>query len=210
MLKLMFEGFETITRNYSQAGQDVFVLMCLNGKRDGTFLDLGCGHPIQINNTYLLESEFGWYGLSVDSNYDLVSLYPNSRKSLSEVVDATKIDFDSVLYKYESNHIDYLSLDLEPASVTLSALKNIPLDKLEFSVITFEHDMYRFGGNFRDESRQIFSHFGYKIICSDVRFQNNIYEDWYFNPKYIKYEDVKVLECENQEWEDILFKQISH
>ena len=55
-LKLPFFGFENLNENYSQAAQDLFVLSCLSGKTNGTFLDLGCSHPTNINNTFLLES----------------------------------------------------------------------------------------------------------------------------------------------------------
>ena len=51
---------------YSQIGQDKLVLKYLKNKKNGTFVDIGCGFPKHINNTYLLESEFNWYGISVD------------------------------------------------------------------------------------------------------------------------------------------------
>ena len=85
-------------------------------------------------------------------------------------------------------------------------LKNIPFDKVEFSLITFEHDSYRFGDSYRDESREIFEKNGYKLICADVSNDNCVYEDWYYNPKYINYEDIKELESKNEEWDKILFK----
>lgn len=50
----------------SQAGQDLFVAAITNGKRQGTWLELGAGHPFGYNNTWLLESQLGWSGFSVD------------------------------------------------------------------------------------------------------------------------------------------------
>ena len=38
-----------------QAQQDKFVLNVLNEKKNGYFLEIGSNHPININNTYLLE-----------------------------------------------------------------------------------------------------------------------------------------------------------
>lgn len=133
-IKIKFTGHQEINHNYSQSGQDLFVLMCLNGKKNGTFLDLGCNHPTSINNTYLLESKFNWKGISVDIEESLVSLF-TQRKTKAFVKDATTINFEEVMSHYDSNHIDYLSLDLEPSDITLKALKNIPFDKVEFSVI---------------------------------------------------------------------------
>lgn len=204
-LKIKFEGYDTFDENNSQAAQDLFVLMCLNGKKNGSFLDLGCNDPIQISNTYLLESKFDWNGVGMDIDSNHIAKYDNIRKCKAYVQDATQINFDEVLKNYDSNHIDYLSLDLEPADVTLECLKKIPFDKVEFSVITFEHDSYRFGEYCRDISRMIFEGAGYVRICSDVSNVYNIYEDWYYNPKYVNYEDIKILESDRKEWSDIVY-----
>jgi hypothetical protein len=204
--KIPFNENEIVVENFSQAGQDIFVLTCLNGKKNGTFLDLGCNNPIKINNTYLLEKKFNWSGLSIDIDSNHTMLYEGIRQSSVITEDCTNIDFEKVMKYYKSSHIDYLSLDLEPASITMMCLKNIPFDKVEFSLITFEHDSYRFGNSYRDESRDIFEKNGYKLICADVSNCNCVYEDWYYNPKYINYKDIKALESQNEEWDRILFK----
>ena len=53
---------------HSQARQDEFVytiLYNLLGKQDaGYYLEIGAGEPIHINNTYVLEKNCGWQGLS--------------------------------------------------------------------------------------------------------------------------------------------------
>lgn len=50
----------------SQAGQDLFVIAMTQGKKGGSFLELGGYHPFEISNTYVLEKMFGWSGWSVD------------------------------------------------------------------------------------------------------------------------------------------------
>ena len=37
---------------YSQRGQDLFVVNILKGKKNGNFLYFGCRGPIDINKTY--------------------------------------------------------------------------------------------------------------------------------------------------------------
>jgi hypothetical protein len=204
-LKIKFEGHELIENNYSQAAQDLFVLMCLKGKRNGSFLDLGCNEPIHINNTYLLESKFGWTGISMDIDPSFVVRHKDKRTSKAIVQDATKINFDEVMKHYNSKHIDYLSLDLEPASVTLECLSSIPFDKIEFSVVTYEHDSYRFGDHCRNVSRNIFEKAGYKIIASDVCSNGCIYEDWYYNPKYVNFEDINLMTSDKADWASIVY-----
>jgi hypothetical protein len=93
-LKLPFFGFENLNGNYSQAAQDLFVLSCLSGKTNGTFLDLGCSHPTNINNTFLLEKDFNWSGLSIDIDESLTSQYPSHRNTKAIPRDCTKLDFE--------------------------------------------------------------------------------------------------------------------
>ena len=41
-----------------QAEQDKYVLNVLKHKKNGYFLEIGSNHPININNTYVLETQF--------------------------------------------------------------------------------------------------------------------------------------------------------
>ena len=54
-LRFKFTGSETIERNYSQCYQDMFVLTLLDGKTNGTYLEIGSADPYYGNNTALLE-----------------------------------------------------------------------------------------------------------------------------------------------------------
>jgi hypothetical protein len=55
-------------REYSQLGQDRFVLRLLGFARNGFFLDSGASDGISANNTYLLETEYDWRGICVEPN----------------------------------------------------------------------------------------------------------------------------------------------
>jgi len=47
----------------SQIRQDLFVISELNFKRNGFFVEFGAANGIDLSNTYLLETEFGWTGI---------------------------------------------------------------------------------------------------------------------------------------------------
>lgn len=47
----------------SQIGQDVLVTSILNGKRNGYFVEFGATNGIDLSNTHLLETHFGWNGI---------------------------------------------------------------------------------------------------------------------------------------------------
>lgn len=178
--------------SYSQSSQDLFVLKCLNNLQNGYFCELGANQPIVINNTYALESQYGWQGVSIEKDKGFEEDFNKVRKSKLICADALEVNYIEVFSEFfirmekpNNKRFHYLSLDLEPASITLECLKCIPLDKYRFSVITYEHDLYNYGTKFRDESREIFSSYGYKMIHGDVK-SNNMkdypYEDWWVDP----------------------------
>lgn len=53
--------------SYSQGGLDIVLARLPEFVRGGYFVDVGCNHPLEINNTALLEREYGWRGLSIDA-----------------------------------------------------------------------------------------------------------------------------------------------
>ena len=50
----------------SQMRQDIFVLSTLGFKRDGFFVDFGATDGVHWNNSYLMETEFGWRGICAE------------------------------------------------------------------------------------------------------------------------------------------------
>lgn len=200
-LKHKFNLSETIERNYSQAYQDMFVLSMLNGKKNGTYVEIGAMDAIFINNTYLLENQFEWKGVSFDIDQSSKDTFvSNGRKNSFVLGDALAVDFEKV---FEENNfgkqIDYLQLDIEPQIQTLNCLKKLPLDKYRFSVITYETDFYDKSAGHeesiknRDESRAFLLSHGYELIVGNVANNNpdEIFEDWYVDPTVI---DKNILE----------------
>jgi len=161
-------------KSTSQIGQDVYVLKQLQNLRGGFFVDIGAGHPEQINNTHLLEKSYGWSGISLDLGY--ADEWEEQRDTPLIVGDARKARFKTLFKKHNvPKVVDYLSMDLEPPTVTLEVLKRIPFDVYTFRVITYEHDGYRNLGTV-EPSRKLLEKHGY-ILDKTVNNQ----EDWYIN-----------------------------
>jgi hypothetical protein len=191
-LKFKFDNYHSISENYSEASQDMFVLTMLNGKKNGSYLEIGASHPIEKSNTYLLESKFGWSGVSIDIEKN--DLYESTRSNKYIVKDALDIDYLSLLKENNfPKQVDYLQLDIEPLDQTLKCLDKIPLDEYRFSVITYEHDFYTrtpdISDPIRKKSREILSSYGYKLICSNISVLSPPYEQFLPNGSktYIKY-----------------------
>jgi hypothetical protein len=191
-LRHKFSGVENIENNYSQAFQDMFALSILDGKKDGTYVEIGGDHGVIISNTYLLETQFNWNGVSFEIDPEKVNGYNSIRENKCICADALTFDYTKLFEEKKfPKQIDYLQVDIEPAWQTLNALKALPLDEYRFSVITYETDAYKDGPDFADESRKILASYGYELIVKNVSNQGNPFEDWYVDPTVV---DKKLIE----------------
>lgn len=195
----------------SQAGQDQFILSMLNKKRNGYFLEIGTHDPIYINNTYVLEKEYGWTGLMVEYDKSWESSYIQERKSKYIIQDARKVDYKDLLKKYNfPKAMDYLQIDLEVNNRstldTLELLDSTIFPEYTFSVITFEHDIYK--GDYystRMASREIFSRNGYVRVFGDVKSNGYPFEDWYVHPLHVDMDYINRIKSDvATEWKDII------
>jgi hypothetical protein len=209
-LLVPFKSSDKIKTNYSEIFQDIFVLQCLDGKKEGTFLEIGAAGPVSGNNTFLLYKDFKWKGLSVDYGWndwgdDVVITVDNQSFSKSGYIkywsdkwyeqrsnpllltNAITCDWEEIIKEhYKSNIIDYLQVDIDPAQNTYKCLENLPFNNIDFKVITYEHDAYAGGDEWRQKSRKFLESKGYVLIAGNVSKEYGLpFEDWWVNLKYI-------------------------
>ena len=61
-------------KSYSLDGEDIFIVEYFRKKNNGFYIDVGCYHPIHINNTYLLHKK-GWSGINIDIHQFSIDLF---------------------------------------------------------------------------------------------------------------------------------------
>ena len=192
-----FNGSSDIERNFSQVYQDLFVLYMNKGKRDGTYLEVGCGPAFQGSNTALLE-EFGWKGISIDKDPQYAMEHNKFRSNTTIFDDALTIDYSSLLKKHfpDKKEIDYLQLDLEPARNTFECLLSIPFDEYKFGVVTYEHDYYIDPTkSYRKKSRRYLEMMGYKLVVADVSPDGfGSFEDWWVHPDMVSESQISMFQ----------------
>jgi len=187
-LKYKFEGSDKIKENYSEAYQDIFVLTMLNGKKNGTYLELGAGNSFYGSNTALLERDFNWKGISFDLDEGFVESHTRERKNPCLLKDGTCVNYDSLLSVMEfPTEIDYLQMDCDPPDVTYKILLSIPFEKYKFATITYEHDYYCDPTkSYQEKSKKYLESFGYIRIFNNVSPDNDRpYEDWWVHPDLV-------------------------
>jgi hypothetical protein len=210
-----------------QVEQDKFVLSMLNNKKNGFFLELGSNHPINSNNTFILEKEYNWNGIMIEyDNYWLNEYKIHRPNSIHVIGDAQQINY-SLLLKTNNvpQNIDYLQIDLDvDNSSTLNTLLKIDdqlLSEYKFATITFEHDIYSsdhendIWGITRKKSREIFENRGYVLIFPDVQLPSNTsyrgkqcgaFEDWYVHPDLVDIDLINKYKTDKS----IFFKDITY
>ncbi len=165
----------------SQVGQDAFALMVA---RRQTYLDIGAGEPVRISNTKSLE-DAGWSGILCDIEHE--ARLRSERRAHAVYGDFFAQDWSDILRGFAPDgRIGYLSLDLEPPSLTLAALIALPLDQVRFDCVTMEHDLYRGNPAIRSAMRGIMRDCGYELVAPDVCIviggKPCPFEDWWIDP----------------------------
>lgn len=204
-LRLKFNGSEKIEKNYSQVGQDLFVLHMLDGKKNGTYLEVGSGRPFYGNNTFLLE-KLGWYGVGIELYEPFLEKYKFNRKNKVFGIDALTINYNQFLNEnFTTKNIDYLQLDIDPAQNTFDVLKSIPFNTYKFAVITYEHDHYQDTTSIiRTESRKYLESFGYELVVSNISpDENSPFEDWWVHPDLVDINRINNAKFLNKDVVDI-------
>lgn len=202
-LRFKFDGSQNIERSYSQILQDIFILSVLNGKRDGRFLEVGGARPFERNNTALLEQSFGWSGVSIELNSNFANEYINARKNTKVLcTDALTVNYEQLLQEeFDTEVIDYLQLDIEPAKNTFEVLLSIPFEKYKFAVITYEHDYYvDISKSYRQKSRDFLESKGYVLVVNDLSVDGvSNFEDWWVHPDLVDENILKIMEDTGEE-----------
>ena len=83
-LKKLFLYYNIYIRNFkfffknAQFGEDKKIIKLFNKNTKGTYVDVGCFHPIRQNNTYLMY-KLGWSGVNIDLNPLTIDLFNVAR-----------------------------------------------------------------------------------------------------------------------------------
>ena len=66
-------------KTYSMYGEDIIIEQFFKNKKKGFYVDIGCYHPLEGSNTYLLFKK-GWNGINADVNSLSIELFNRARE----------------------------------------------------------------------------------------------------------------------------------
>ena len=130
MLKFIKVFIKSLTHkkiSYSFGGVDLLILNIFKNQKKGYYLDIGCGHPIKNNNTYLLYKK-GWNGVNIDLDKENIDLFNSYRKrdfNVTAAVSDKEGEADLYFYHNKSalNTISKQNADFQKADI--SSIKKI-------------------------------------------------------------------------------------
>ena len=121
-LSIYLKSFTNKKFFYSFGGIDNLIQQIFKSQKKGIYIDIGCGHPIKNNNTYLLNKK-GWSGINIDLDNDNIELFkiyrPNDLNICAAISDEIK-ETDLFFYHSRSalNTIDKKTANYQKAKVT--------------------------------------------------------------------------------------------
>ena len=199
-----FKFLKKKSDHFSQSGQDQFAYN-ISGL-NGIYLEIGAHHPIINSNTYNLEINCKWKGISIENDLNFKSSWDKYSNRKNEIIwdNAFSIDYELLIKrKGFPRRLNYLSCDIEPAENTFNILKKVISSELNFDFISFEHDKYSIGSKYEDLSIKYLKDCNYKVAVKNVYSRNKrykIYETWFVN------NDIDFEEIDYSVWKKKYYK----
>jgi len=73
------DGILSGEKLYSQFREELIIRHFFQDRREGFFVDVGCGPPIENSTTYYLEKHLGWSGIAIDAYADYAPAWEKER-----------------------------------------------------------------------------------------------------------------------------------
>jgi len=121
-LNVFLKSFTHKKISYSFGGMASLIEKIFTHTNNGIYVDIGCGHPIKNNNTYLLHKR-GWSGVNIDlddDNIELFDLYRSNDHNISAAISNNEKEVDLFFYHSKSaiNTINKATANYQSATVT--------------------------------------------------------------------------------------------
>ena len=113
--------------SYSQIGQDVYYIENISKhKKGGIFLDIGANDGIYTSNTAKLEFEYGWTGICIEANADLIEDLINNRPKSKIINSAVWSEKTNLTFEIPNSNFKNIKGNL------LSRIKDLPGNENHF------------------------------------------------------------------------------
>jgi len=88
--------------HWGQSGEDAVLERVFDRKKNGFYVDIGCHHPRELSNTYVLHRFYDWSGINVDASPESIRLFNEARPkdiNINTLIGEGKEEVEFVLFK---------------------------------------------------------------------------------------------------------------
>ena len=133
-----------LEKSQSQLRQDIFVLNELGYKRNGFFVEFGATDGVELSNTYLLETEFGWNGILAEAATIWHADLDRNRKARIDKRCVWKQSGETLMFNETEYHAGLSTIDIFSFYDTLNAKgreigKKYPVQTISLMDLLEEH-----------------------------------------------------------------------
>lgn len=99
--------------SFSKSGDDIQLMKLINQSTPGTYVDIGCWHPVKASNTYFFSLR-NWKGICIDPNPELENLYKKFRPNdvfINCAVGKTEANLNYYMLSENNSSMNTLNLD---------------------------------------------------------------------------------------------------
>ena len=180
-------------KTYSILGEDKFIKNYFKKKLNGLYIDVGCYHPLDGNNTHLLHAK-GWNGINFDINFYSIELFNYLRKKDINIHSGVS-HMQKKLTMYYRKEINMLNtLDKKIAEIHFRngfKKRNVQVNTLNFFISKYFKKLEKIDFlNIDVEGSELnvlkslnFKRYKPQLICIEIHNSKNIYDT---NYNYLK------------------------
>jgi FkbM family methyltransferase len=99
--------------SFSKSGDDLQLMKLINQSTPGTYVDIGCWHPVKASNSYFFSLR-NWKGICIDPNPELEKLYKKFRPNdvfVNCAVGETDANLNYYMLSDNNSSMNTLNLD---------------------------------------------------------------------------------------------------
>ena len=184
-------------KSYSLFQENLFIQNYFKNKSKGFYIDVGCYHPLDGNNTNLLHKK-GWNGINLDINFYSIELFNFLRKKDVNIHSgiSKKKDELTMYYRKEINMLN--TLDEKIAKIHFRngfKKRNVQVNTLNFFISRYFKKLKKIDFlNIDVEGVELnvlkslnFKQYKPQLICVEIHNSKNMYDT---NYDYLKSNDI--------------------
>ncbi|WP_415314766.1 FkbM family methyltransferase [Candidatus Pelagibacter sp. Uisw_137] len=176
-------------KSYSLFQEDLFIKKYFKKKTKGFYIDVGCYHPLDGNNTHLLHTK-GWNGINFDINLYSIKLFNFLRKKDINIHSgiSKKKDKLTMYYRKEINMLN--TLDKRIAKIHFRngfKKRNVQVNTLNYFISKYFKKLEKIdflnidveGGELNVLKSLNFNDYKPQLVCIEIHNSKNMYDTNY-------------------------------